>query len=148
MQSPTQHASGSLASSSSVPTLIELTPEQIKRVKDISSSKKNFAAKLVHESFSKEVLISSNVNGRKGKNKLDPDKISAIRKIVYSYWPLKPGSSEDKDWSKKCTKAIDEAGRRLKRKSEKKKKKREKTPPLLHLTNSIIWILSNNYVVN
>ena len=106
-----------------LPSFFELTTEQIRRIKEASSSRKNFAAKLVHEIFPQEVLTSSNVNGRKGKSKLDPEKMSTVRQIVYTYWPLKPGACEEKDWASKCTKAIDEAGRRLNRKKMKKKKK-------------------------
>ena len=106
--------------------LLELTPEAIQKIRAASNPRKNFAANLVLKCFTEEVLKTSNVNGRKGKMQLDPSKISSIRRVVYSQWPLKPGASEEKDWTGKCTKAIDERNRRLNRKKSKHKKKRSK----------------------
>ena len=54
--------------------------------------------------------MSSNVNGQRGKNKLDPDIVSAIRVASLRMWPLKSTENEHIAWQQ-CVKAIDEYGR-------------------------------------
>ena len=51
----------------------------------------------------------SNVHGRKGKKRLDPEIMSLVRKLTYSLRPLKLGEDEDLNWKKHCATAIDTA---------------------------------------
>ena len=77
-------------------------------------SRPNFARILAEKFFTEEVRVSSNVSGQRGKRKLDPDIISAIRVACLRMWPLKSIESEAAAWQQRM-KAIDEYGRRLRR---------------------------------
>ena len=52
------------------------------------------------------------MHGRKGKKRLDPERMSLVRKLTYSLRPLKPGEDEDLNWKKHCATAIDTANRK------------------------------------
>ena len=56
--------------------------------------------------------MTSNVNGKKGKNKLNPDMIAAIKVATFRMWPLLQTETEETAW-RVCRKAIDGAGRQL-----------------------------------
>ena len=77
-----------------------------------SISRPNFATTLVWNFFKKEVRITSNVAGKCGKNQLNKDMMAAIKVTTFRMWPLKITEEEKNAW-RLCTKAIDEAGRRL-----------------------------------
>ena len=62
--------------------------------------------------YSEKEREISNVNGRKGKKRLDPVRMSIVRQLTYTLKPLKPGESEEDDWNKSCTNAIDSANRK------------------------------------
>ena len=83
------------------------------RMRAESSSRKNFASRLVRELFTIEERKTSNVRGIK-KLKLDEDKIAYVRKMTFKLYPLEGGETEIKAWSQ-CITAIDEANRRLNR---------------------------------
>ena len=72
----------------------------------------NLATTLVRTVYSEKERETSNVNGRRGKKRLDPIRMSIVRQLTYTLKPLKPGESEDDDWKKSCTKAIDSANRK------------------------------------
>ena len=59
-----------------------------------SCSRRNFASNLVRQLFSKEVRKSSNVAGR-GKQMLDPVKISYVKSQCFEYFPLCGGEKVD-----------------------------------------------------
>jgi len=56
--------------------------------------------------------MTSNVNGKKGKNKLNPDMVSAIKVATFRMYPLGTSEDEETAW-RACRKAIDAAGRQL-----------------------------------
>ena len=78
-----------------------------------SVSRPNFSLNLVTKFFKEEVRLTSNVSGRR-KNQLDTDMISAIKVASFRMWPLKSNENKDTAW-RDCVKAIDEGGRRLRR---------------------------------
>ena len=82
-----------------------------------SVSRPNFARILAEKFFTEEVRVSSNVNGQRGKKKLDPDIVSAIRVASLRMWPLKSTENEHIAWQQ-CVKAIDEYGRRIIRRTK------------------------------
>ncbi|XP_033096590.1 gibberellin-regulated protein 14-like [Anneissia japonica] len=63
--------------------------------------------------FSKEEIRISNVNGKQGHQQLDLVRISFIKKRVLRYYSI-PESEQTRTW-KRCTIAIDERCRRLRR---------------------------------
>ena len=65
--------------------------------------------------FTRETRISSNVAGKCGKRKLEPDVMTTIKIATFNSYPCAPGEDKDVCW-KACIKAIDEANRRLYRK--------------------------------
>ena len=79
-----------------------------------SVSRPNFALTLVTKFFTEEVRLVSNVSGRRGKKQLDNDVISAIKVASFRMWPLKSSENDKVAW-RDCVKAIDEGGRRLRR---------------------------------
>jgi len=76
-----------------------------------SCSRRNFAANLVRQLFSKEIRHISNVAGR-GKAMLDPVKIQFVKSTCFEYFPLAGGEKRDDEWQK-CIISIDESSRRL-----------------------------------
>ena len=69
--------------------------------------------------FSSDVQATSNVSANVSKDKLymynvDPLKMGAIRRAVFTMWPLEPSEEEQTEW-RKVVVAIDEANRCLKR---------------------------------
>ena len=87
-----------------------------------SVSRPNFALTLVTKFFTEEVRLVSNVSGQRGKNPLDKDVISAIKVASFRMWPLKSSENDMVAW-RDCVKAIDEGGRRLRRKLSEDKTK-------------------------
>ena len=49
------------------------------------------------------------MHGRKGKKRLDSNRMSLVRRLTYQLRPLKPGEKEEENWRKTCTVAIDTA---------------------------------------
>ena len=88
----------------------------LQTIKLRSNSIANFAAKLNCEVFSKEERMKSNVAGTRGKEKLNSNKIAAIRDATFSIYPTDV-RQQHVVW-KECIKAIDEMNRRLFRKSD------------------------------
>ena len=76
-----------------------------------SCSRRNFAANLVRQLFSKEIRCISNVAGR-GKAMLDPVKISFVKSTCFEYFPLAGTEKLDDEWQK-CVISIDESSRWL-----------------------------------
>ena len=77
-----------------------------------SISRPNFATIMVRNFFKKGVRITSNVAGKCGKNQLNKEMMAAIKVATFRMWPLKVSEEEKVAW-RQCTKAIDEANRRL-----------------------------------
>ena len=56
--------------------------------------------------------MTSNVNGKLGKNKLNPDMIATIKVATFRMWPLGSTETQENAW-RACRKAIDTSGRQL-----------------------------------
>ena len=88
-----------------------LSPNLVGVLERDSSSKKTQASELVREVFTKEERISSNVNGLKGKTRLDPNKMELVKSLTFVLRPAKPGENGEEVWRKECVKAIDASNR-------------------------------------
>ena len=86
------------------------------KIHNNSASRKHFSSMIVRAIFTEEERATSNVSGRK-KAKLDPHRIAFVKQKVFQMYPMLAGESADKAWAE-CVVAIDEANRRLNRKSK------------------------------
>lgn len=91
---------------------VGLSPNFVRVLKSEANSRKNFAAILVDKVFTDAEKSASNCSGARGKSRLDPGRLNAVRSLVYDHFPMKQGENEDQDWRKECIKAIDEKLRR------------------------------------
>ena len=91
---------------------VGLSPNFVRVLKSEANSRKNFAAILVDKAFTDAEKSGSNCSGVRGKSRLDPGRLNAVRSLVYEHFPMKQGENEDQDWRKECIKAIDEKLRR------------------------------------
>ena len=78
-----------------------------------SSSRRNFANNCAKKIFTIEERLNSNVNGKKGKQGFDTEKIAAIYNTVFQFYPLAGGEDRKRAWSD-CVRAIDESSRKIK----------------------------------
>lgn len=85
------------------------------QIRNTSCSRKNLCANLVRELFTHEEMKTSNVKGVLGKHQLDPKKMQFVEKTAFQLFPLQESETIKKAWAS-CTRAIDEACRRLNRK--------------------------------
>lgn len=95
-----------------------ISVQELTNVFTKSSSRRNFAARLVRCLFTEEVRMNSNVNGR-GKEMLDPTLIAYVKAKSFEFFPLSGGEKLKEKWAE-CVIAIDEVNRRLKNKPSKK----------------------------
>ena len=95
-------------------SVLNMSFEALIRLKHNSSSRKNFAAKLVRLFFTEEERAKSNVKGKGGKAQLNPVKVGIVKTKAFEMWPLESFEEEKKAWAA-CIVAIDEANRRLNR---------------------------------
>lgn len=91
-----------------------LTSIEINEMKTEACSRRNFAAKLVKHAFTEEERRKCNCRGKRGKDRLDPNRLNVIKALTYYHYPLKQGCDEDENWLNECVKAIDEVYRRKK----------------------------------
>ena len=89
-----------------------LSPNLVRIVNQEANSRQNFAARLVKKAYSKKEREMGNVHGRKGKRRLDPERMELVKRLTYNLRPVKPRESEDDNWKKTCVIAIDTANRR------------------------------------
>ena len=94
------------------------SPTFLEKCKKKGVSRPNLATILVKNFFKKEVRMTSNVNGKQGKNKLNPEMIGAIKVATFRMWPLESIETDEIAW-RKCRKAINSAGHQLTCKSSK-----------------------------
>ena len=85
------------------------------KIRNSSASRKHFSSLIVRAIFTEDERAKSNVSGRK-KVKLDPYRIAFVKRKVFQMYHLLTGEKGDKAWAQ-CVVAIDEANRRLNRKS-------------------------------
>ena len=88
-----------LPSDSQLYLKLGLSPNLVKVINGDANSGQNLAAKLIKKVFSKE-RDTCNVHGRKGKKRLDSNKMSLVRRLTYQIKPLKPGEKEEENWRK------------------------------------------------
>ena len=86
-----------------------------------SCSRRNMATKLVAHLIDEETRKKSNVAGKKGKQKLDPNVIEFVKEQCFYYWPLTGQENEEDSW-KLCKVSIDENSRSLINKPRKFKR--------------------------
>jgi len=110
--SVTSQASQQVPNFDSLCQTLGLSPNFVRLLEQGRNSRQNLAANHVRRAYTEKERETSNVNGRKGKKKLDPLRMNIVRKLTYNLKPLKPGENEDEDWKKYCTKAIDSANRK------------------------------------
>ena len=79
-----------------------LSPNLVKVVNRDANSRQNLASKLVQKVYSRKERDTCNVHGRKGKKRLDPERMTLVRRLTYLLRPLKPGENEDENWRKTC----------------------------------------------
>ena len=101
-------------------TVPDFDPDFLQNTRRKSCSRRNFAVNLVRSIFSPEEMARSNCSGTRGKEKLDEERLAAIRRATFLLWPLQAGEIEKKEWYK-CMYGIDEACRRLNRPRHSKK---------------------------
>ena len=89
-------------------TLAELTS-----IYNSSSSRRSFATNCVRKLFSEDVWLKSNVNGKAGKERLDPDKIGCLYNTVFQFFPLSGAEIGKAAWAD-CVRAIDASARQIK----------------------------------
>ena len=95
-------------SSASQPTTFQEqpdTPLDLASIKTQSSSHMNFTVRLLKILFEPHELAGKNVQGMRGKAKLNPEKIAKIKKHVFEYFPCSP-SEVERQW-RDCRKSID-----------------------------------------
>ena len=66
--------------------------------------------------YTEEERRQSNVHGKLGKKQLSPNRMEELRKAVFEQYPLEGFEKEKNAWAD-CVRAIDEAGRKLKKKT-------------------------------
>ena len=112
-----QMESSTLTSNSSkilqMESFLGLTSIEINEMKTEACSRRNFASKLAKHAFTEE-RRKCNCRGKRGKDRLDPNRLNIIKALTYHYYPLKQGCDEDENWLTECVKAIDEVNRRKK----------------------------------
>ena len=92
-----------------------LTLDQVMRIKNMSSSRMNFAANLNRRLFTEEERAASNVRGKANKQMLDVKTVDYIKKVTFRLYPLESSEKEKTAWNA-CVIAVDEANRRLNKK--------------------------------
>ena len=111
-------------SASSTPTTVSTTGQstaiglpssaRLSELRRLSCSRRTFAKKISVETYTREELYTSNVNGKLGKKQLDPVRMEKITETVFLSYPLEHGEKMEKAL-KDCRHAIDEHGRELHR---------------------------------
>ena len=86
-------------------------------MKTQSSSRPNFAARLVRSLYSIDERKISNVRGVLGKKRLSPRRLGRIKNATFQMYPCVSGENETATWTA-CCKAVDETCRRLNRKGK------------------------------
>ncbi|XP_071949888.1 uncharacterized protein [Antedon mediterranea] len=94
--------------------VVVLSPDTVAEVHRWATSPRNFALGLVRKLFTKDEMRNSNVNGKQGREKLDPVRIRIVKDLVIEYYKI-PFIDQSFIW-KHCIISIDEGCRRLRRK--------------------------------
>lgn len=113
---------------SSTPNTVSSTPKctglpssaRLSELRRSSCSRRNFAKKIAVETYTREELYTSNVNGKLGKKQLDPVRMAKIIETVFLSYPLEHQEKMEKAL-RDCRHAIDEYGWELHRQEKDKK---------------------------
>ena len=97
--------------SSSLPVVIK--PSVVAECYRSANSQVNLAVQLVRRCYSRKERATSNCAGR-GKKQLSPRRLTAIKEVVYSVYPVHPGQKEEDAW-KVYRRVIDSSCRQLNR---------------------------------
>ena len=89
-----------------------LTLGEITKIFNNSSSRQTFATTCVKYLFPEDIQLKSNVNGKAGKERLDPDKVGCCLSLS--------GTETSKAARAECVKAIDGSSRHIKHSIKKK----------------------------
>ena len=87
-----------------------LTTDKLVALKLNAKSRANFAVLLLKELFNPKELEGKNIAGVRGKEMVDPERITEIKKMLQRFYPV-PAAHEESCW-RMCRKAMDEFLRR------------------------------------
>ena len=82
-------------------------------IRSEASSIMNFAVRILREICPAQELIGKNITGVRGKEAVDPNKVTQIRELIKKYYPSPPYEGE-RNW-RECRKAMDSYLRKLPR---------------------------------
>lgn len=86
--------------------------DQLVTLKKDANSRRNFALKQAERLFTTEERQTSNCRGKRGKKKLDGNRLKVIMENTFKLCPLESGEDQKTAWND-CQRAIDEGGRQL-----------------------------------
>ena len=95
--------------------IITLSARTVTSIREQSCSRQNFAVNMVRALYTQDERTQSNVSGRKGKMKLEPQKMGMVKVSTFQMYPCGVGETAEKAWGM-CIKSIDESCRRMYRK--------------------------------
>ena len=107
--------SSNLSEMSPESTSSKLPHEKLMTLRAQASSSMNFAVRLLRELCPTQELIGKNINGVRGKQAVEPNKVELIRTLVSRFYPSPPGEM-DRIW-RECRKAMDSFLRKIPRKN-------------------------------
>ena len=107
--------SSNLSEMSLESTSSQLPHERLMALRAQASSSMNFAVRLLRELCPTQELIGKNINGVRGKQAVEPNKVELIRTLVSRFYPSPPGETE-RIW-RECRKAMDSFLRKIPRKN-------------------------------
>ena len=87
-----------------------LTTDKLVALKLNAKSRANFAVLLLKELFNPKELEGKNIAGVRGKEMVDPERITEIKNMLQRFYPV-PAADEESCW-RMCRKAMDEFLRR------------------------------------
>ena len=100
-----------------------------------ASSRHNFAFKQAEQTFTYNVRLTFNCQGKHGRKPLHAEKLDVIKLNTLKLWPLEIKEDEGGAW-KDCRKTIDEGGRQLHLSLAADRRGAAAPPPLLILCPS------------
>ena len=107
--------SSNLSEMSPESTSSQLPHERLMVLRAQASSSMNFAVRLLRELCPTQELIGKNINGVRGKQAVESNKVELIKTLVSRFYPSPPGEAE-RIW-RECRKAMDSFLRKIPRNS-------------------------------
>ncbi len=90
----------------------ELDMDTLLKLKNEANSRRNFAHKQAERMFTYNERVTSNCQGKRGKQQLDKKRLKLIQDNTFKLWPLESKEDHAKAWHD-CRRAIDEGGWQL-----------------------------------